>query len=138
VAAAAQHRGPGPERARRDRGDDRAGPRRPWRGAIGVTGARGPLRASTAHGDVTGTDLRSPDATFTTGAGDIDATFAGAPTRLDATTRAGDIDLTLPAGAPYLVQAETDTGNRTVHVPQAPDAIHHVIANTDAGDIDIH
>jgi hypothetical protein len=106
-------------------------------GDITVTGARGPLWARTSAGDIRASALRSPTAELTTSTGDVVAAFAAAPTRLDATTHAGDVRLDLPATATYRVQAETSTGVREVTVRQAPGATHVVTAYTDVGDLDI-
>ena len=106
-------------------------------GDITVTGVRGPLWANTTNGDIAARALRSPDAELTTGAGDVSASFAAAPTRLVASSHSGDISLTLPPTTTYRVEAETSTGDRDVTIPQAPGAAHLVIANTDLGDLDI-
>jgi hypothetical protein len=107
-------------------------------GDISVTGAAGPLWVRATNGDVAARALRSPTAELTTGTGDISASFADPPTRLDATTHDGDIALALPTTTSYLVQAETSTGDRHVDVPQAPGATHLVTAHTDLGDLAIH
>jgi hypothetical protein len=81
-------------------------------------------------GDIAIDSLESLDVVVTDGSGNIGLTFTKAPTRVNVSNSSGNVNVVLPRGVRYQVNATTDSGNRTVGVLQttAPD---HVITVTD-------
>jgi hypothetical protein len=53
--------------------------------------------------------------------GDVQVRFADAPPKIEATTRDGNVDISLPTPGPYLVRAQSGDGSATVRVPQTTD-----------------
>ena len=93
-----------------------------------LSGPKVTLKAGS--GDIAIDSLESPDVVVTDGSGNIDLTFTKAPTRVRVSNSSGNVNVVLPRGVRYQVNATTDSGNRTVSVLQtsAPD---HVIKVTD-------
>ncbi len=88
-------------------------------------------------GDIAIDSLESLDVVVTDGSGDISLTFTKVPARVKVSDSSGDVNVVLPRGARYQVNATTDSGNRNVGVLQttAPD---HVITVTDgSGDVSV-
>lgn len=93
-----------------------------------LSGPKVTLKAGS--GNVAFDSLESQDVVVTDGSGNIDLTFTRAPTRVKVTNSSGNVNLVLPRGVRYQVNATTNSGNRNVGVLQtsAPD---HVITVTD-------
>jgi Toastrack DUF4097 len=74
--------------------------------------------------------MESLDVVVTDGSGNIDLTFSKVPSRVKVSNSSGNVNVVLPRGARYQVNATTNSGNRNVGVLQtsAPD---HVITVTD-------
>ena len=81
-------------------------------------------------GDIAFDGLESLDVVVTDGSGNIDLTFSKAPTRVRVSNSSGNVNVVLPRGVRYQVNATTDSGNRTVGVLQTT-APGHVITVTD-------
>lgn len=72
--------------------------------------------------------------------GTVQVRFAVAPPRIEASTRDGDIEISLPTPGPYLVRAQSDDGSASVRVPQTTDASRAtatVTATTRHGEISV-
>ena len=93
-----------------------------------LSGPKVTLKAGS--GDIAIDSLESLDVVVTDGSGNIDLTFTKVPARVRVSNSSGDVNVVLPRGVRYQVNASTDSGNRTVSVLQtsAPD---HVIKVTD-------
>ena len=93
-----------------------------------LSGPKVTLKAGS--GDIAFDSLESLDVVVTDGSGNVDLTFSKAPTRVKVSNSSGNVNVVLPRGVRYQVNATTDSGNRTVSVLQtsAPD---HVITVTD-------
>ena len=93
-----------------------------------LSGPKVTLKAGS--GDVAVDSLESLDVVVTDGSGNIDLTFTKVPTRVNVSNSSGNVNVVLPRGVRYQVNATTDSGNRNVSVLQttAPD---HVITVTD-------
>jgi hypothetical protein len=93
-----------------------------------LSGPKVTLKAGS--GDIAIDSLESLDVAVTDGSGNIDLTFTKVPTRVNVSNSSGNVNVVLPRGVRYQVNATTDSGNRTVGVLQttAPD---HVITVTD-------
>jgi hypothetical protein len=81
-------------------------------------------------GNIAFDSLESPDVAVTDGSGNIDLTFTKAPARVKVTNSSGNVNVVLPRGVRYQVNATTNSGNRTVQVLQTT-APGHVITITD-------
>jgi len=93
-----------------------------------LSGPKVTLKAGS--GDIAVDSMESLDVVVTDGSGNIDLTFSKAPTRVKVSNSSGNVNVVLPRGVRYQVNATTDSGNRNVSVLQttAPD---HVITVTD-------
>lgn len=108
-------------------------------GNVRLTRTRGPVKVGTSAGNVEGVDIAPQFLDATTDAGRIRLSIAEAPGRLGLKTRAGNIDVGLPA-APggYRVATETGAGKVDVTVEQNEGGSRAILATTGAGNIRIH
>jgi hypothetical protein len=102
-------------------------------GSGNITGSAlsGPkVMLKAGSGDIAFDGLESLDVVVTDGSGNIDLTFTKAPARVRVSNSSGNVNVVLPRGVRYQVNATTGSGNRTVSVLKttAPD---HVITITD-------
>jgi len=93
-----------------------------------LSGPKVTLKAGS--GDIAFDSLGSLDVVVTDGSGNIDLTFSQAPTRVKVSNSSGNVNVVLPRGVRYQVNATTNSGNRTVSVLQTS-APGHVITVTD-------
>ena len=93
-----------------------------------LSGRKVTLKAGS--GNIAIDSLESLDVVVTDGSGNIDLTFTKAPTRVRVSNSSGNVNVVLPRGVRYQVNATTDSGNRTVSVLQTT-APGHVITVTD-------
>jgi DUF4097 and DUF4098 domain-containing protein YvlB len=94
----------------------------------------GPARLETGSGDVAAEGLSGPGARASTGSGDVTMLFSSAPASASADTGTGDINLLVPRGFAYRVQAETTFGDRVVEVDTSGTR-HRLQAHTGSGDV---
>lgn len=106
-------------------------------GDIRVTGASGELVLQTSSGDIVASALTSPMVDASTRAGDIQLSLAGPPVSVYARANAGDIDIVVPRGETYRVDADAGLGDTTVTVWQDDASNRSIGARTSAGDIDV-
>lgn len=106
-------------------------------GDIQVHDLTGTASLEASSGDVDGDDLSSGTVRASTGSGDVDLVFSGAPNRVDAETGSGDVNLLVPRGALYSVDAVTSSGDRVIGVPTAPHAARVLHARAGSGDITV-
>lgn len=106
-------------------------------GAVTLTSLAGTVSAHADAGLITGVDLRSPVATFTSDAGGIIAGFSVAPRSLTATTNVGAITLTVPGSVAYRLNARTFVGASKVTVRSDGASPHSISARSDVGAISI-
>ncbi len=105
-------------------------------GGVRLAGTRGPVRVSTWAGDVDGVDLAVSYLDATTRGGRIRLSLAEPPGRLGLRTRAGNIDVALPAAeGGYRVDADAGAGRVDVGVEQNEGSSRTVMARSDAGTI---
>jgi hypothetical protein len=107
-------------------------------GAIDVDKTSGPLTLHTGDGAVTLNGSRSPNASVTTGNGAVDATFASAPTSANIQTQDGAVDLRVPHGADYYIDAKSSGSTPDVKLPVERNAAHELIVRTHSGGITVH
>jgi hypothetical protein len=106
-------------------------------GAVRLSGLGGHVSVQVDAGFIDASGMSSAVASFSTGAGGIDAAFTAAPAALSATTKAGAVTLHVPSTATYQVSAHTYLGKTTISVPQATSASRTITATSDIGSVSI-
>lgn len=107
-------------------------------GAITTRRTTGPLSLHSGNGQVKLTDSRSPQADVSTTAGAVDATFAAAPTSVNISTKSGAVDLSVPKGAGYSIDAHSTGSTPEVDLPNDRNAAHSLTVATANGGLHIH
>lgn len=107
------------------------------RGDIGVDGlVDRVLTVSSATGNITARGLDVDELDATTGSGSVTAVFEGQPFAVKATTRSGDVSLTLPDGdLGYQVQAVSDDGEVTQDLAADDEGEGFVRVRSESGDL---
>ena len=105
-------------------------------GDVHDDGATGPLTMTSTAGDVVGTELGSATVTASSSAGDVSLDFVAAPTRVEAGSSAGDVDLRVP-DVGYALSLTTSGGNQHTTVRTDPSAPRTIDAHSSAGDVTI-
>lgn len=104
-------------------------------GDVLVEGLTGAHELRTAGGDVTGSGLAGPRVSGTSTAGDVALGFAAPPAAVVAESTAGDVDVVVPIGPVYRVDAGTTAGSVEVGVADDPGADATISAHSTAGDV---
>lgn len=107
-------------------------------GDVVLSGVGGDVGVRAYGGDVTATGLRAGSVRAETSWGDVTLALAAPARSVLARTDRGDIDVGLPAGRSYRVDAASATGNRRVAVPTDAAADAAVTADTGSGDVSVH
>ena len=108
-------------------------------GDVRVDGADGRAVLATDAGTVDATGLRGATVEASTQAGAVRLGFERVPALVRASSEAGDVDVTLPAGpVAYEVDASADVGAVDVEVPTGRGTGHRVEARTDVGRVRVH
>ncbi|MCE3552082.1 hypothetical protein LWC33_11495 [Pseudonocardia sp. RS11V-5] len=102
-------------------------------GGITLDTVTGPARAWTSNGSITGRTLRDGDVLARTGNGEVRLGLV-TPANVRVETQNGDITVTVPQ-APYRVSAHTDLGQMSVRVPDVPGADLALDLRTSVGDV---
>jgi DUF4097 and DUF4098 domain-containing protein YvlB len=98
----------------------------------------GHLDLTTDSGDVVGRDLNPTVLKATTDAGNVDLEFATQPVSVHANSDSGDVEVTVPAGGEYRVDATTDAGDVTVDgILRNDHAGRSITATADAGNVTV-
>ncbi|WP_282205989.1 DUF4097 family beta strand repeat-containing protein [Kitasatospora fiedleri] len=106
-------------------------------GGITLRDLSGDITARTVTGGVEATGLRGANVTLEAGTGGVSARFAAAPTRAELRTGTGGVELTVPAGEAYTVDAHASTGGTEVSVPSQAGAGHALVARADTGGVKV-
>lgn len=106
-------------------------------GGIKLTGTAGTVVAKTSAGGVDAKDLTSKSVTAQSRAGGVELRFTQPPDLVDASTNAGGVEIEVPAGTGYAVQADSNTGHPEIDVQQDGNSPHKIKASTNAGSIEI-
>lgn len=104
-------------------------------GDVDVTGTRGRLSVRTSSGGVRASGLRSASVEVRASSGDVHLDFAQPPRMVRAQASSGDVDIVVPRGAAYGVQADADSGSTTVAVDQSFSSPYGIVAHASSGDI---
>jgi DUF4097 and DUF4098 domain-containing protein YvlB len=107
-------------------------------GDISAERLAGHLELTTDSGNVAGRDLNPTVASATTDAGNVDLEFSTQPVSVHANSDSGDVDVTVPAGGEYRVDATTDAGDVEVQgILRNDHAGRTITATADAGDVTV-
>lgn len=107
-------------------------------GDIAAERLAGHLQLTTDSGDVTGNDLNPISVRATTDAGNVALGFSTQPVSVSANSDSGDVEVTVPAGGEYRVDATTDAGDVTVEgILRNDRALRSISATADAGDVTV-
>ncbi len=106
-------------------------------GDVTLTGALGSVDVGIGSGDLDATALRATDLHGQTGSGDIDVTFAAAPSDVRLKTGSGDVTVTLPSDRAYATTVHTGSGDEDVSVRTDPTSANRVAVETGSGDAEI-
>ena len=104
-------------------------------GAVRLTGLAGSVTAKADTGLIVATGLTSASVSLTTRVGGISASFAAAPTAVQATANVGAITVHVPGTTSYKITADARVGKTTVSAPQSASSGHDITATTDVGAI---
>jgi hypothetical protein len=107
-------------------------------GDVELTQLSGDITVSTG-GDITGTGLRGASITGDTRYGDVTLAFVSAPRHVALGSSSGDVDLGVPAGRSYRVDAASVTGDAgRISIPTDPAADATIRVTTETGDVRVH
>jgi hypothetical protein len=104
-------------------------------GSLRLTGLAGRVTAQADVGLIDAADLTSASVSLTTRVGGISASFAAAPTAVQASANVGAITVHVPGTTSYKVAADARVGKTTVSAPQSASSGHAITATTDVGAI---
>ena len=104
-------------------------------GNVHLENALGDIDVSSTAGDVWIVDSQSKSVVVKSTAGDAYLGFVKPPTSVDARTTAGNLNIQVPRGAAYSIDAESVAGSRDVSVEQTASAPHRIRARNSAGDL---
>lgn len=106
-------------------------------GGIRLLDLSGDIQAQTVTGGVDATGLRAANVTLTSTTGGVSARFAAPPARAELRTGTGGVELTVPDGQAYAVDAHAGTGGTEVSVPTQAGAPHTLVAKADTGGVKV-
>ncbi|WP_033214056.1 hypothetical protein [Kitasatospora phosalacinea] len=106
-------------------------------GGIRVRGLSGDVTAEAVTGGVEATGLRSANVVLKAETGGVSARFAAAPTRVELRTETGGVELTVPPGEAYEVDAHASTGGTEVSVPSQAGAARTLVARANTGGVKV-
>lgn len=106
-------------------------------GGARLSGLAGEVDASVKNGGVEATGLSSRKARMHADNGGVQAQFAAAPDELEATVGNGGVELKVPAGATYAVDAKADVGGTNVGVSSQAGAAHRLTARAKTGGVSV-
>ena len=106
-------------------------------GAVTVRGLRGDADLRTTSGNVEMIDMMSDTATAETTAGRISLEFTRVPSRVEAASTAGAIEVRVPRGPAYRVVTESSSGSVDVGVTTDPAAGSIIDLSTTSGGITV-
>jgi DUF4097 and DUF4098 domain-containing protein YvlB len=106
-------------------------------GDVSASNLRGAnVRLESHSGDVSAGDLRVQTVVATTASGDVTMQLASVPQTVEAETSSGDVVVLVPPGTEeYSVDAETNSGDRTIGVATSSRSPRIVKARTSSGDV---
>jgi hypothetical protein len=96
------------------------------------------LGRSPASGDAGGSEPDGPTVDARTSAGDVTLTFAAPPRKVTAHTSAGNVEVTVPPGSGYRIDADTRAGDQHVdHSLESRGSDRFIVVTSSAGDVTV-
>ena len=106
-------------------------------GDVRLAGFRGSARIQTETGDIAASSFCGFQLQARADRGDVSATAACAPERLELRSRTGDVHAVVPPGR-YRIDADSDDGERTLRgLAPVDDAPFQILALSRAGDVQV-
>jgi DUF4097 and DUF4098 domain-containing protein YvlB len=106
-------------------------------GDVNARGLAGDVTLRTASGDLNAAELRTDTVQAVSSSGDVELDFRLVPRDVDAATASGDVDVSLPFGQTYRVEADTGSGDNQIGVKTDPASTHIIRARTSSGDVTV-
>lgn len=106
-------------------------------GSVGLVNSSGSTRVRTENGSIWLDACRSPQVQASSVNGEVLLTFASPPNAATATSVNGQINVRLPVGLRYRVDAQSATAKAKVKVDQAVDSPYTVTATSTNGSVDV-
>jgi len=106
-------------------------------GSVRATRIGGDVVLSSDNGSVVATDLRGASAQADSDNGRVELGFVQPPRDVTATSDNGSVEVVVPEGVDYQVDASTDNGALATLVATAPSSDHDVTARSDNGDVTV-
>lgn len=97
----------------------------------------GPLDLRTRTGEIRGDSLSTGVVRAESDTGDVRLELVAPPQSVDVTTDNGEVDLAVPAGTAYRVEAHTETGEQRVLVPLDATSPRSLRVDADTGDVTV-
>ncbi|WP_371497597.1 DUF4097 domain-containing protein [Kitasatospora sp. NBC_00374] len=104
-------------------------------GGVRLAGLTAGVDAESGTGSISAERLGSATARLVTETGDVGATFTTSPSNVQARTDTGSVSVHVPRGEEYAVTAATDTGSVSVSLPRRDSASRSIAAKTGTGDV---
>jgi DUF4097 and DUF4098 domain-containing protein YvlB len=105
-------------------------------GDVNVADSKGTLWAHTSSGDVTADGVRSGVVDAESTSGNVILAFERPPAQVSARGTSGNVEVAVPRGVAYAVDAKTTSGNHTV-MADDPTATHKIMARTVSGNVEV-
>jgi DUF4097 and DUF4098 domain-containing protein YvlB len=94
------------------------------------------VQLKSASGDITASHVRAGTVSARTASGDVTLQLSSVPEGVEARTNSGDVAVLVPPGSEmYRVDADTNSGDKTVGVATSSRASHAISAHTNSGDV---
>ncbi|MDN5790938.1 MAG: DUF4097 domain-containing protein [Micrococcales bacterium] len=106
-------------------------------GDIALGGELAKVSATSGSGDIEANALGTADLFARSGSGDLDLDLVAAPTQATLKTGSGDVNVQVPRGGSYAVEAQTGSGDKEVLVDQATTSSHTISAESGSGDVTV-
>ncbi|MBO1413393.1 DUF4097 family beta strand repeat-containing protein, partial [Streptomyces sp. FH025] len=106
-------------------------------GGVRLTGLAAEVDASVETGGVEATGLTSKNVRLSSQTGGVKADFAAAPDKVEATTSTGGVQVKVPSGEAYAVDARADSGGTDVSIPSQQGAAHRITARAETGGVTV-
>ncbi|MFI6153355.1 hypothetical protein ACIBCA_11740 [Kitasatospora sp. NPDC051170] len=106
-------------------------------GGARLSGLAGEVDASVENGGVEATGLTGPKVRMHADNGGVKAEFTAAPAEVEATVGNGGVQLKVPAGEAYAVDARAKVGGTAVGIPSQAGAAHRLTARAETGGVSV-
>lgn len=106
-------------------------------GDVQLDGTLGAINVQTGSGSIDASALKATNTVLRTGSGDLDLSFATAPSQVDLRTGSGDVTMSVPKGDDYAVDVATGSGDRTVGIDTSQSSPRTIHVQTGSGDVDL-